>query len=88
MSRSGLRVYTQDDIKRAQERYMKDKLKARKKALKPFPDTDRDERITSIRESLASAYDEAVAAQKREADMGTPAVDGARFPSAAAKGVR
>jgi hypothetical protein len=87
MSRYGIRVMTQDDIQRAQERYAMSKKKSRVKALKPFPDTDRDERISSIREDLALLYDEAVTAQKRAAEMGTPQVDGARFPNASAKGV-
>jgi hypothetical protein len=84
MTRYGIRVITDEYIQQQQERYAMAKNKARKKALKPFPDTDRDERIP---ESLADLYDEAVAAQKREAAMGTPAVDGSRFPSATAKGI-
>jgi hypothetical protein len=87
MTRYGIRVITDEYIQQQQERYAMAKNKARKKALKPFPDTDRDERITEIRQSLADLYDEAVAAQKREAAMGTPAVDGSRFPSATAKGI-
>ncbi len=80
MSQFGIRVITDEHIRRQQERYAMAKKKAKKKRLPKFPDANRDSRISQIREDLAALYDVAVEARDRAADMSAQPADRGRFP--------